>query len=141
MHPFHLMLALFAALALVAFGFFIRFERAQFHRKGKGGAWLAVRLATIPIAMVTAAALMVPTRSISGMEALGVFYILLFTAAPILWFVLHWIVGKMVKPRLTFGESALIAITPIMFAIGTAIVAQQLQGIAWVILRSMGYSG
>jgi hypothetical protein len=138
MHPFHALLAVFAVAAVLALVFLIRWERRRFHRMGKGGAWLAVRLATIPIALATAALIVVPAGSTSGMEGLAVFYALLFTLAPAFWFGAHWIVGRFARPPLGFGESAQIAGSPIALGIVLGVVAHALQPIAWQVLRSMG---
>ncbi|CAG0986159.1 hypothetical protein MTYP_02026 [Methylophilaceae bacterium] len=86
MHPFHTLLVLFAILSLVALVFLLRWEHHYFLKLNKGNAWLRVRLATIPIALATAAIIIIPARSTSGMEALAFFYILLLTVAPIFWF-------------------------------------------------------
>jgi hypothetical protein len=138
MHPFHALLAVFAVAAVLALVLLIRWERRRFHRVGKGGAWLAVRLATIPIALATAALIVIPARSSSGMEGLAVFYILLITVAPVFWFCAHWLVGRFARPPLAFGESAQIAGSPIALGIVLSVVAHALQPIVWQMLRSMG---
>ncbi len=138
MHPFHALLAVFAVAAVLALVLLIRWERRRFHRVGKGGAWLAVRLATIPIALATAALIVIPARSSSGMEGLAVFYIFLITVAPVFWFCAHWLVGRFARPPLAFGESAQIAGSPIALGVVLGMVAHGLQPIAWQMLRSMG---
>jgi hypothetical protein len=138
MHPFHILLSLFAVFSLVSLAFLLRWERRYFFKLGKGNAWLPVRLATIPIALATAALIFLPTRSASGMEGLAVFYIFLLTIAPMFWFSAHWIAGKFVKPPLSFGESSQIAGSPIALGVILSAVAHALQPLAWSILRSMG---
>jgi len=138
MHPFHLLIGLFAGLSLVALVLMLRWERGYFVERGKRAAWLPVRLATLPIGLVTAAGVIIPARSTSGMEGLAVFYVLLFTLAPIFWFGAHWIVGKLATPSLGFGESAQIAGSPILLCIALSFVAHTLQPIAWSILRMTG---
>lgn len=138
MHPFHLLPALFGVSSLVALVAMLRWERRGFIRQGKGGAWLGVRLATIPIALATAALILIPARGTSGMEGLAVFYILLFAAAPGFWFGAHWMVGKIVRPPLSFQESAQIAGSPIALAVVLAAVGHALQPMAWSLLRAMG---
>lgn len=140
MDDFQLLIGLFAGLSLVALVFLLRWERGYFQQRGKREAWLPVRLATIPIALVTAAAVIIPARGTSGMEGLAVFYILLFTLAPLFWFGAHWVAGKLVTPRLAFGESAQIAASPILFCLGLSMVAHTLQRIAWSVLRMAGTS-
>ena len=138
MHPIHVLLSVFAVAALLAFAVLIRWERRRFFRMGKGGAWLKVRLATIPIALATAALIVLPARGASGMEGLAVFYILAFTIAPAFWFSAHWLVGRLVRPPLRFGESAQIAGSPIALGIALSVVAHALQPFAWQLLRSLG---
>lgn len=138
MHPFHALLSLFGFFGLLAFGFLMRWERRYFQRCGKAGAWLMVRLATIPIALVTAALVIIPARTTSGMEGLAVAYLMLLVVAPIFWFGAHWMAGRLACPRLMFGESALIAGSPIVFGLALSAVAHALQPIAWSWLRSAG---
>ncbi len=138
MHPFSYLLVLFGLLCIVALVFMLRWERRHFARMDKGGAWLAVRIWTIPIALVTAAIAIIPARGTSGMEGLAVFYILLFTAAPLFWFGAHWIVGRIVQPKLSFAESAQIAGSPILLVIAMSSVAHMLQPFAWSMLSALG---
>ena len=138
MHPFHVLLTLFVAASFVGFLIYLRWERRYFKTQGKAGAWLAVRVATLPIAAVTAAIVILPAQSTSGMEGLAVFYILLLTIGPIFWFGSHWAVGKLTKPPLPLNESALIAASPLGFAIAAALVGNVLQPFAWSLLRSAG---
>ncbi|MDP9139527.1 MAG: hypothetical protein M3O62_01880 [Pseudomonadota bacterium] len=138
MHPFSDLLVLFGILCVFALVILLRWERRDFVRMEKGGAWLAVRIWTIPIALVTAAIIILPARSTSGMEGLAVFYVLLFTAAPLFWFGAHWIVGRIVQPKLSFSESVRIAGSPILLLIAMSAVAQMLQPLAWSVLRTLG---
>lgn len=138
MHPFHLLLWLFAAMALAALVLLVRWERGYFTRLNKGGAWLAVRISTIPIALAMVAIVFIPTRVISGMEALFVSYVLLLTVVPLCWFGGHWLAAKILGPSLKFGESMLIAASPIALGILLVMAAHTLQPMAWSILRTAG---
>lgn len=138
MHPFHILLTLFVILCFVALGFLVRWERGVFIARGKRGAWLAARIATIPIALVTAALVIVPAVTTRGPEALAVFYLLLLILAPVFWFGIHWIVGRCTRPPLTFAESALIAGSPLLLGLAAVSLAHTLQPIAWSALRAMG---
>lgn len=138
MHPFHALLVLFALAALAALVVMLRYERRYFSQRGQGGAWLAVRIATVPIALATAALIIVPSTSISGAEALAVFYFMLLIVAPAFWFGAHWMVGRFTRPQLRFNESGLIAGTPIALALGLVSVAHALQPFAWMFLRNAG---
>lgn len=138
MHPFYIMLVLFAVLSLVGFGLLIRWERRQFMQRGLGGSWLLVRLSTIPIALATAALVLISAGSTSGMEGLALFYVLLFTAAPVLWFGFHWIVGRFTKPPMLFRDSARVAASPLIYLIAVSMIAHPLQSLAWSLLRLLG---
>ncbi len=106
MHPFHLLLLLFALAALVASAFLVRWERSRYGRMGKTRGWRRVRIASIPIAMVAAATAWIPARATWGVEGLAVFYGLLLTVAPAFRFAAHWLVGWSASPPLSFAESA-----------------------------------
>lgn len=138
MHPFHVLLVVFATLSLAAFVFMLRWERGHFLKQGKGNSWFRVRISSIPIALAAAAIVIIPVRSTSGMEGLALFYALLLTIVPLFWFGAHWMTGRLVQPALRFGESALIAASPILLGIVLAIVAHRLQSLAWSMLRMMG---
>jgi hypothetical protein len=112
MSAFPILLALYGVLCLVALGMLVRWEHRRHQRQGKRSAWLRVRLATIPIALAT--------------------------AAPLFWFGAHWVVGRFARPPLRFSESAAIAGSPIVLAIALAVLAHQLQPLAWSVLRAMG---
>ena len=139
MHPFHVLLTLFAVASLVAFGFLFRWERRSYVAKGKGNSWLWVRLSSVPIAVIVGAAVVLPAFHVVGLEALAVFYLLLLTVAPLFWVGAHWLVGRMVTPRLDFSESLLIALSPIVAMLALSSLAHMLQGPAWALLRTMGW--
>jgi hypothetical protein len=131
------LLGIFGLAVVVAMIFVLRWERAEFTRAGKGRAWLIVRVATVPITLLTIAAVVLPVRAVSGMEALAVFYLLLFTLAPVLWVGSHWLVGRAVRPALPFIDALQLAVMPPVFAIGAALLAQQLQPLAVSIVYGM----
>lgn len=84
-------------------------ERRMFAGRGKGGSWWFVRLCALPILAAVVAAVLLPSRATAGPEALAVFYILLFSLAPLLWFGLHGFAGWLASPRLSRGESMWLA--------------------------------
>jgi hypothetical protein len=135
MHPFHVMLMLFAAAALLGFALAVRWERRKFLARGLASSWFKVRLASLPAALLVAALVVVPARSTSGMEGLAVFYLLLLTAAPLVWFGVHWAVGRLARPQLSFADSARIAGLPLLYAAALAAIAPLLQSLAWSLLR------
>jgi hypothetical protein len=68
------------------------------------------------------------------MEGLAVFYLLLLTAAPLVWFGVHWAVGRLARPQLSFADSARIAGLPLLYAAALAAIAPLLQSLAWSLL-------
>lgn len=138
MHPFQIMLVVFVAAALAGFVFVLRWERRHFASRGLALSWWQVRLGSVLIAPVTMAMVLIPAHSVSGMESLAVFYVLLLSVAPAAWFGLHWALGRLVKPPLAFADSALIAASPILYAAVVAMLAPHLQALAWSLLASLG---
>jgi hypothetical protein len=138
MRPFSIMLVPVAVLLLVGFGLLMRWERQQFMQRGLAGPWLMIRISTIPIALATAASIVIPAGCTSGMEGLAVFYVLLFTVAPVLWFGSHWVVGKFTRPPMLFRDTAWVAASPLVYLIAIAMIAHPLQALAWTLLRSLG---
>lgn len=133
------LISIYAALVLVGYvGWTWYYERPHYAARGKASAWLGVRLSTIPIALATAALVIVPARSISGMEALAVAYFMLLIVGPIFWFGAHWLVGKLTHPSMTLGESAPIAVSPLACGIGAALLGHWLQGPAFLLLDALG---
>ncbi|WP_029913256.1 hypothetical protein [Pelobacter seleniigenes] len=138
MSPFYMMLILFAMVALLGFVYVIRWERQKFFSRGLASSWLKVRLSSIPAALIAAGIVVIPAGSTSGMEGLAVFYILLFSVAPLIWFGAHWAVGRLVRPQLSFADSVLIAGLPLIYVLALAAVAPTLQSLAWSLLRALG---
>ncbi len=115
-------------LILAALGWALVVEKRVYQARGKGGSWWWLRLLSLPILILTAVAVVVPARSISGMEALAVFYLALFSLGPIIWFGLHWLVGAIVSPRLSGSESITMALTGLALLFVPAAVISMLQG-------------
>jgi hypothetical protein len=132
------MLRALVMLCLVLVPALLRWERRRFQALGKGAAWLPMRLASVPIALLTAALVWLPARAFPGMEALAAFYILLLVVAPVFWVGAHWGVGRWVRPVLSFEESARMAALPVAALIGVALLAQWLQPVLWSLLRAGG---
>lgn len=138
MSMFHLMLSIFALVALIGLAIAIRWERRRFVSRGLAGPWLAVRLSSIPAIVLTAMLVIAPARHASGMGALAAFYALLLTVAPMAWFGVHLAVGRLVKPQLSFGDAAQIAGLPLAYALALAAAAPAAQHLAWRIPRLLG---
>lgn len=124
---FYALWAAFGLAALVIAGVILRGERRRYAARGQGGAWWALRLATLPIAAVAVAAVWLPARAMGGPEALALFYLLAFTAGPLVYFVLHGLVGRLTRPALAWRDSAAIAGSGLALAIGIALAAQFVQ--------------
>jgi hypothetical protein len=138
MTPFQYLVALYALLALVGYGFVLRWEHNLFRGRGLARSWLAVRLATLPIALFVGALVWLPARATSGMEALAVFYLLLLLAAPLAWFGAHALVGRLLRPPVPLADTVLIAATPVLYLLAVAGVGHSLQVQAWLLLRWLG---
>lgn len=128
---------MYTLVCLSAFSYVVRWERDRYARQGKSAAWRRVRWTTLPVALTSGLIVVLPARAVSGMEGLAVAYGMLFTAVPLFWFGTHWLVGRWAKPPLTFRESAVIAGSPVAFAVAAAYVAHMLQTPAWMILRAL----
>lgn len=123
-----------AVLALVAIGFILYAERRGFAIRGKAGPWLALRIASIPIVALTAAAVWLSARAVGGPEALAAFYLLLFTLAPALYFCLHWLVGRGVG--LTGREALGVGLVGLAILIGPPLLFQFTQSWVWDMARA-----
>jgi hypothetical protein len=112
-----------ALAALLLVGLALRAERRRFAARGKAGAWLGVRLASLPIGLAAAAAVWLPTRAVGGPEALAAFYLLMFSLGPLVYFGLHWLAGRMATPVLSGGESAAIGGSGLLLVIFPVLLA------------------
>lgn len=106
----------------------LRLEKRRFDRLGKGYGWIRMRLLALPILLITVTLVVIPARSISGMEALAYLYIALFTLGPLSWFGLHWLAGKMQSPRFSRGESFMLAFTGMLVLTVPPMLVGMLQG-------------
>jgi hypothetical protein len=106
----------------------MRREKRRFDLLGKGRGWVCMRLLALPMLLVSAALVVLPARSISGMEALAYFYFALFTVGPLTWFGLHWLAGTMQSPRLSRTESFALAFSGLLVLIVPPMLAGMLQG-------------
>lgn len=123
------------ALRLAAL--FVARERREFVTLGRGGAWLWLRLWTVPILLVSALSVLVPAYLTHGPEALAVLYGLLFTLGPLLYFLLHGWLGRLAKPALTRGESNRIALSGLALVIVPALAAQMAQMPVYLLARQL----
>lgn len=113
--------SVFALLMVIAVLVAVFYERRRYAAKNKAGAWLFVRLTSLPIAAAGVAVAVIPARAIGGPEALAAFYLLAFTAAPLVYFALHWLAGFIAglarKDALAIGLSGLLMLlVPVLLA-------------------------
>lgn len=113
--------SVFALLVLVAVLVAALRERRRYAAHGRAGAWLFVRLATLPIVALVVAIVMMTARAVGGPEALAALYLLAFTAGPLLYFGLHWMAGFVAglarKDALAIGLSGLLMVLlPLLLA-------------------------
>jgi hypothetical protein len=112
------MWGLLALACLVAIAHCIRAEGRWFAEHGKRRSWLVLRICTVPIAISSAGLVVLATRLVGGPEALTVLYVMLFVAAPIVYFLQHWIAGRWLTPPLSRGESAWIGFSGLLILAG-----------------------
>lgn len=80
-------------------------EHQYFRSREKAGSWSVLRaLSLLLLLPLTIASVLLPARSISGMEALAFFYGALFTVAPLIWVGGHALIGRLLRPRLSSAE-------------------------------------
>ena len=116
---------LFAFLLLMLF--LLLRERRYFKAREKLGSWEGLRaIALLLLLPLTIASVLLPPRSISGMEALAFFYGALFTVAPLIWFGGHVLVGRLLRPSISTGESLALATSGLLItsvpAIGLSLI-------------------
>lgn len=139
MHPFQYLIMFFVLLAVVGFVVLLREEHKYFKKIGKGDSWKKLRFSGIPILVVSILSVLIPAVNTSGMEGLAVFYILAFTAFPILWFGTHIVIGRRLSIVMSTSESVFVAASPLVYTVFAALVAHRLQPIGWQVLGWLGY--
>lgn len=123
-----------AVVALVGIGVALFVERRGFAIRGKARPWLALRIASIPIVALTAAAVWFSARAVGGPEGLLVFYLLLVTLAPALYFGLHWLAGRGVG--LTGREALGVGLVGLAILLGPPLLFQFTQDWVWSMVRN-----
>lgn len=125
----------FALLAMAAVLIAVRHERRRFVARNKAGAWLFVRLASVPIALAGAATVLIPAHAIGGPEALAYFYVLAITAGPLVYFGLHALAGRLVG--LARKDALSIALSGIVMILAPVLLSNLLQPWAFVLARAV----
>jgi hypothetical protein len=112
------MWGLLALACLVGIVVGVRAEGRWFAERGKERSWRMLRICSIPIFISSAGLIVLVTRSIGGPAALMALYVMLFTVAPAVYFLQHWIAGRWLKPPLSVGESAWIGFSGLLIVTG-----------------------
>ncbi|MGE0098222.1 MAG: hypothetical protein AB7S86_07715 [Hydrogenophaga sp.] len=100
-----------AAVVVAVIGLVLWLEFRLLNTQGKAGSWLVVRVVSLAAGPLAAMAVIVPARSVSGMEGLAVFYALLFTVAPLVWLGIHLGLGRLLRPALSAGEGVALSLS------------------------------
>jgi hypothetical protein len=120
--------ALVLIVILAGIALLLRAEKRQFARRGKARGWTGMRLLALPMLAVTAAAVLLPARAVSGPEGLAAFYLALFILAPLVWYGLHLVAGWLQSPRLARSESFGLATSGLGILIVPALLISAAQG-------------
>ncbi|MCW5654858.1 hypothetical protein [Hydrogenophaga sp.] len=105
-----MMAAVVAALVVLALGLEWRLCRTR----SRGASWAVLRLTSLLAAGLCVLVVLVPARAVSGMEGLAVFYGLLFTLAPLIWFGTHLLLGPRLRPAFSVGESTALSLSGLL---------------------------
>ncbi|WP_428506404.1 hypothetical protein [Roseateles sp.] len=101
-------------------------ELLYFRRRAKAGSWLKLRLLSLLMAPLCFAVVWLPARAVSGPMALGVFYLLLLTVGPGLWFGSHAWLGRRLRPPMSWLESLVMALLGLVLLLGLPLMAAQM---------------
>ncbi|MBK8134169.1 MAG: hypothetical protein IPN63_07190 [Gammaproteobacteria bacterium] len=131
--------SVFALLMVIAVLIAVLYERRRYAARNKAGAWLFVRLATLPITAAGAAAVVVPARAVGGLEALAAFYLLAVTAGPLVYFGLHWFAGFLAG--LARKDALAIGLTGLLMVLMPVLLASQAQRWVFELARAIDGTG
>jgi hypothetical protein len=114
--------------ALVA-GALLRYEWGQYAPTRRVRSWIVLHLFSPVFAWLAYYAAYLPASGVSGMEAMGMFFMLTVTVAPLVYFICHIILGRLVLlPELSVRESMIIAATSIAIFGGAAMTITLVMG-------------
>ncbi|KAB2912564.1 MAG: hypothetical protein F9K30_20615 [Dechloromonas sp.] len=120
---------LVAVMVLMAIGAILFLERRHFGRQNRAGSWLTMRLLGLFLLLpLTVGAVIMPTRAVSGMEALAVFYGALLILGPLVWFVGHLLAGRLLRPAFSRGESLFMGASGLLILMLPALAMTLAQG-------------
>jgi len=101
-----------ALVVLAVVALLLWLESGHFRRRHEAANWLALRTVSLLLTPLTVLAVLGPTRAVSGMEGLAVFYGTLLTVAPLIWFGGHLLAGGVLG--LGRGESFALALSGLL---------------------------
>jgi hypothetical protein len=109
------------AVSTVGVGFYalvtgalLRYEWGQYVPTRRVRPWIVLHLFSPVFAWLAYYAAYLPAAGVTGMEALGVFFMLIVTVTPLVYFTCHIILGRLVLlPELSVRESMILAATSI----------------------------
>lgn len=120
--------ALLALCCVIGIALAVRAEGRHFRQRQHYQEWFWLRLATLLIVVLSLIPVLLVSRSISGMEALAGFYLMLLLIVPPLYFGLHLLLGSLLGLR--SGQSMQIAGSGLLVLLGVPITASTAQ--PWV---------
>lgn len=106
--------AIAAAVVVAVMALVLWLEHGFMRRQGKAGSWLVLRVVSLVAGALAALAVLVPARSVSGMEGLAVFYAMLLTVAPLIWLGTHLGLGRLLRPSITAGEGVALSLSGLL---------------------------
>ena len=120
--PLAIMAAILGLYVLLA-GNLLRYEWRVYASTRRVRSWILMHLFSPVFAGLAACAAFLPASGVEGMEAMGWFFMLLVTATPLVYFLCHIILGRLLLlPELSVSESMIIATTSIAIYGGAALV-------------------
>lgn len=125
--------ALMAMAGLLALLFAARAEWRTFARAGLGRGWWTMRLLMPLLFALGGVVTAIFARKALGSDGLIMAYLGVFLVALPLWFVLHVVVGRLLRPALDTGRALWLAASPIGAAVGLSLIGHTLQPLAWQI--------
>lgn len=133
--PLSLIWGVFAAVMLTAVIMAVLMERRRYRARNQSGAWLIVRLSTLPAFALAVAAAVMPAHAVSGPEALAAFFLLLFSITPLVYFGLHWFAGYMAG--LSRSDSFLMGFTGLLILLVPAVLASLFHPWAFILAQAV----
>jgi hypothetical protein len=133
----HTIFAVMAMAGLLALLFAARAEWRTFARAGLGRGWWTMRLVMPLLFALGGVVATIFARKALGSDGLILAYLGVFVVALPLWFVLHVVVGRLLRPVLDTGRALWLAASPLGAAIALSLIGHTLQPLAWQIGMAM----